>query len=57
MYFALSVLHIGERAYWLMPFGQLADLYTCHLQMLESLSGNGVQAGAAGIDQVIPDGI
>lgn len=57
MYFALSVLHISERAYWLMPFGQLTDLYECHLRMLKSFSGDGDPAAAGGIDQIIPDGI
>ena len=56
MYFAMTVLHMDERQYWTTSFGLLLDLHTCHLQMLEQISG-GDGAAPRGIDEIIPNGI
>ena len=53
LYFSLKHLHLTERAFWLMPFGLLMDLWECHRQEL----GISRPRREANIDDVIPEGI
>lgn len=53
LYYGLALFHLSYEEFWLMPFGEIMDLWECHRQYI----GAAKPKRERFIDEVVPAGI